>query len=180
MRTILLLLLGMSLWWACENSPEDLAAMQQRMDTQVERATDVEILYSDSAQIQVRITGDVMLNYLDPTNQRQEFTEGAYVEFFGPTGRVTSTLSAQYAMRYERDQRVLARDSVVWSSIDGQMLETEELIWDEKRQEIYTQKFARITTPREIIYGHGFRANQDFSDARILQIEGITTIDVPE
>lgn len=174
--TAFILLLGAG----CENDPEDIAALNERLDTQIEQATQVEILYSDSAQVKVRITGDLMFNYLDPANSRQEFPEGVYVEFFGPDQQVSSTLSAQYAMRYEREQRVVTRDSVVWESADGQLLETEELIWDERTEEIYTQKFARITTPREIIYGHGFRADQDFSNARILQIEGITTIDVPE
>jgi hypothetical protein len=45
---------------------------------------------------------------------------------------------------------------------------------------VYTQKFARITTAREIIYGHGFRANQNFTDARIQQVEGVVAIDKPQ
>lgn len=167
--------------WACENDPADVAALQERLNTQVETVTEVEILYSDSAEVRVRITGPTMLSYLDRTEPRQEFIEGMQVDFFGPEGHViTSTLISNYAIRLEREGKVIARDSVVWSSINGEKLETEELIWEEKRGQVFTQKFARITTPRQIIYGHGFRANQDFSNARILQVEGVVNIDEPQ
>lgn len=164
---------------ACENNPADVAALLAKLDTQSEVAQNVEILYSDSALVKVRITGKTMLNHLDPVKPRQEFTEGILVEFFGPDRQISSQLSARYAQRIARDGEVLARDSVVWLSAKNEKLETEELIWDERRKEVYTKKFAVITTPKEIIYGHGFTANQDFSDARIHQVEGIITVDEP-
>ncbi len=179
MRSLIILLLAIVLV-ACENDPEDLARYQARLNTQVETVKEVEILYSDSARVQVRVTGPTMLNYLDRTEPLQEFTDGIRIEFFGPYHTVSSELLANYAIRNERDGTMIARDSVVWWSAEGQKLETEELIWDEKKEQVYTQKFARITTPREIIYGHGFRANQDFSNARIQQVEGIITVDDPE
>ena len=175
-----MLFLAAILLVSCENDPEDLARYQARLNTQIETVKEVEILYSDSARVQVRVTGPTMLNYLDRTEQRQEFTDGIRIEFFDPFQNVTSELVANYAIRNERDGIMIARDSVVWSSIEGEKLETEELIWDERKEEVFTQKFARITTPREIIYGHGFRANQDFSNARIQQVEGIITVDEPE
>lgn len=168
-------------FWACENDPADVADLKERLNTQVETVKEVEILYSDSAEVRVRITGPIMLSYLDRTEPRQEFIDGMQVDFFGSDGHIiTSTLVSQYAIRLEREGRVIARDSVVWSSINGEKLETEELIWEENRAQVYTQKFARITTPRQIIYGHGFRANQDFSNARILQVEGVVNIDEPQ
>ena len=51
-------------------------------------------------------------------------------------------------------------------------LETEELIWDEATEKVYTNKFVIIRRPGEIIYGHGFEANQDFTFSRIRAIEG--------
>lgn len=169
-----------ALFLACENDMADIEALQQKLNVKVETVKEVEMLYSDSAQVQVRVTGPTMLNNLDRKDPFQEFVDGIKIEFFGPDQNITSTLIADYAIRFERRGQMIARDSVVWSSIDGQKLETEELIWSEKEGEIFTQKFARITTPREIIYGHGFRADQDFSNARIKQVEGIIAVDDPE
>lgn len=164
-------------FFACENNLAEVDALQERMNIKIETVKDVEILYSDSAQVRVRITAETMLNKLDINEPHQEFIDGVFVEFFNPVGLITSTMTANYAIRYERKGEVIARDSVVWASIDGQKLETEELIWREADEEIFTRKFARVTTPREIIYGHGFRAKQDFSNARIQAVEGIISID---
>lgn len=166
--------------WSCENDLAEVEAFRERLNVKVETVKEVEILYSDSAQVKVRVTGPTMLNNLDRTEPYQEFVDGMLIEFFGPDGGITSTLVANYAIRYERRAEMIARDSVVWESVDGQKLETEELIWRERDAEVFTRKFARITTPNEIIYGHGFRANQDFSNARIQQVEGIISVDNPQ
>ncbi len=171
-----LMLAGWGLF-SCQQPVDEAGALLARLDPQVEEASDVSILYSDSARVKVKITGKTMRNYLEVTNPRQEFSEGVLVEFFDANQQVSSRLSARFAMRSDRAGEVVARDSVVWTSVQKQRLETDELIWDEKRKEVYTKKFAVITTPREIIYGHGFTANQDFSDARILQVEGIIAIE---
>jgi LPS export ABC transporter protein LptC len=165
-------LFGVLFFSSCVNDPEDVREFISRFDTQVERAEEVEILYSDSAKVRVRIVGATMLTYLDRSNPRQEFPDGVVVDFFGPDETVTSKLSAKYAVRYENKGEVHVRDSVVWLSVDDKKLETEELIWDERKEKIYTQKFVVITRPDEIIYGHGFETNQDFSYTKINAIEG--------
>ena len=165
---------------SCENDLEEIAALSEQLSTEVETVKEVEILYSDSAQVRVRITGPTMLYYLDQAEPQQEFTEGVVVDFFGPDGEVTSQLTAQYALRMDNRKEVVVRDSVVWKSVEGEILETEELFWDERRQKIYSNKFVVITRPDEIIYGHGFEADQDFSYSRINAIEGRIKVDNKE
>ena len=157
---------------ACKNEIEDVDALVSKFDTQVETAREVEILYSDSAQVRVRITGPTMLQYLDRREPKQEFPDGVSVSFFGPEGAVTSQLDARYGVRLENKNEVIVRDSVVWQSVKGEKIETEELIWDERSRKIFTNKFVVITRPDEIIYGHGFEADQDFTYSRINAIEG--------
>ncbi len=162
---------------ACENDPADIEALTDLMKTNIERAEEVQILYSDSAKLKVQIQGPVMLNYLDKVEPKQEFPEGVKVVFFDPSGEVSSTLTSKYAVRFERKNQVVVQDSVVWKSVKGEQLDTEELIWDEQQQRVYTQKFVVITRPDEIIYGHGFEANQDFTNAKINAVEGQIAID---
>ncbi|MCB0582856.1 MAG: LPS export ABC transporter periplasmic protein LptC [Phaeodactylibacter sp.] len=161
----------------CKNKVEDVNALVSKFDTHVETATDVEILYSDSAQVRVRITGPTMLYHLDRQEPRQEFPDGVSVDFFGPEGAITSELDARYGLRLENKNEVIVRDSVVWLSVEGEKIETEELIWDERQRKIYTNKFVVITRPDEIIYGHGFEADQDFTYSRINAIEGRLKVD---
>ncbi|MEN0005969.1 MAG: LPS export ABC transporter periplasmic protein LptC [Bacteroidota bacterium] len=175
MKQLTFLLLYFTLlcsFWACENDMSEVRALQEKMQPGIETAREVEILYSDSAQIKVRIEGETMLTHLDRSYPRQEFTDGIWVEFFDEEGAISSTLAARYAVRQEKLGKITVRDSVVWKSVEQDKLETEELIWDEKSKKVYTNKFVVITRPDEIIYGHGFEADQDFSNARIKAVDG--------
>ena len=171
MRTSVFLFLILLLS-ACHNDPADIEAFFGQLDTSIETAKEVEILYSDSAIIRVKILAPTMLRHLDSQEPFQEFPDGVNVEFFDARQKVSSTLTAKYAIRYDRESKVVVQDSVVWQSVAQEKLETEELIWDEKTQKVFTNKFVVITRPDEIIYGHGFEANQDFSYSKIKAIEG--------
>ena len=157
----------------------DSPVLDFALDPNVERAEDIEILYSDSSQIKVKITGPTMLYHMDVQNPKQEFPDGVLVHFYDAYGHITSTLSAKQGWRFQRLDRVTVADSVVWKSIQNETIETEELIWDERAQRIYTKQFAKITRPDEIIYGYGFEADQDFNNAKINAVTGRIKIDSP-
>lgn len=142
-------------------------------DTQVEIGRDVEILYSDSAIVRVRITAPTMLNYTERDDPRQEFPDGIKVEFLTPTLLVRSTLTAKSAVRQQNKGLVTTRDSVVLTTVQQEKLETEELIWNEKTEKISTEKFVKVTKPGEVIYGFGLEANQDFSFWKITVPKGV-------
>lgn len=173
-----LVLLG-SLITACENDPSEVADLLANLEPEIERAQEVEILYSDSALVKVRIQGETMLTYLDRNDPRQEFPDGVRVEFFGPDGSIASILTAKYGVRIDKKNQILVRDSVVWQSVEQEKLETEELIWDERMEKVYTQKFVVITRPDEIITGHGFESDQNFDNARINAVDGRIKISDP-
>lgn len=142
-------------------------------DAAVEVARGVEILYSDSAILRVRVKAPTLHNHLDPENPRQEFPDGIHIDFFTPGGlRINSVLTARFAVRQTDKGLITARDSVVLITADREVLETEELIWDENKEQLRTDKFVKITRPGEIIYGFGLEANQDFSFWKIIVPKG--------
>jgi hypothetical protein len=51
------------------------------------------------------------------------------------------------------------------------------LFWDEKKELIYTNKFVKITTENEVIWGEGLEANQEFTDWKIKNVKGTIYID---
>lgn len=162
---------------ACGNDLADVEELVAKFDTTVEQVSGVEILYSDSAQVRVRIVGPTMLNHLDRRQPKQEFPDGVVVDFFGPEQRIESRLTAKYGVRFQNEGLVVVRDSVVWASVEGEKLETEELKWDERQKKIFTNRFVRITRPDEIVYGHGFEADQNFSYSKILAPAGRIKVD---
>lgn len=162
---------------ACVNDPEEVAELVAHYDTTVETAHDVEILYSDSARVMVRVSGPRLLFHLDAKDPRQEFTDFVKVEFFDRRQQVTQTLTAKYGLRYARRDIVIARDSVVLQGEEGNRLETEELTWNDRENRIHTDHFVVIQRPGEIIYGRGFEATEDLTQWRILAPEGHILVD---
>ncbi|MEY4108457.1 MAG: hypothetical protein RL181_2799 [Bacteroidota bacterium] len=160
------------LFSSCQQDAPDKNPGLDTSQLGVERIEQVEIIYSDSAVVRVRISGPLMLNHLQASNPFQEFPRGLKVEFFNPFGLVSSVMTAKYAVRYPSTGLTYIRDEVVWRSTEQKTLETPELTWDEREKKVFTQKFAVVTTLVDTVYSHGFQAGQDFRDIKLNAIDG--------
>jgi len=170
------LVLGL-MFAACEDPNKETRQVITQDDVAMEVAKDVEILYSDSAVVRVRVTGPVLYNFNDRENARQEFPSGIRIDFLESDLSVRSTLTAKKAVRQQEKGLITARDSVVFVTVKQEKLETEELIWDEKSGKVRTEKFVKVTKPGEVIYGYGLEAEQDFSYWKILVPKGRIKVD---
>lgn len=135
----------------------------------MEIAKNIRMYYSDSAQVKVMIKAPLLKRYLDPQNAKEEFPEGVYVEFYRSLNNPESWLESKFAVRYEKEGIIVAQDSVVLYNKSNEKIESSELIWDEEKQIIYTDKFVRITQPEkgDTSYGYGLVANQEFTEFEI-------------
>ncbi len=143
-----------------------------------EVAKEVEILYSDSATVRIKITAPTLINHSDQRNPYEEFPNGVRLDFFDPQQQTISVLTAKHGFRYPLKDQVILRDSAVWESLaNKERLESPELIWDEKLQKVYSKKLVIITTPTEKIWGYGFETNQDFTRWQINLPQGHLAVD---
>ncbi len=161
---------------ACSNEIPEIENIT-REQLMIEKGKDVEIIYSDSAQVRVRVTGPTMLYYTEPNNPRQEFTEGVKAYFYDALKNEQSVLVGKYAIRDERNKKVIIRDDVVWESITDGKLETSELIWDETTNVIRSTKFTKITRNKEVIYGYKFETNDKLTQWRLVSPKGTVKVD---
>ena len=143
-----------------------------KSDLYIERATDIEMLYSDSAVVRLSIQAPTLLNHIMSGQEKKEFPDGIKVDFFNESGQTTSTLTAKSAIQNERDDKIFIREDVVVKSKSNETLETDELIWDERAKKLYTDKWVKVSTPDEVIYGYGFTSNQEFSYWEIRKVRG--------
>lgn len=161
---------------SCERSVKPTDGFSKG-ESQVETAKKVEILYSDSAVVRIKITSDLLLSHLDKENPFDEFPQGAKLEFFDEQKQPSSVLTSKYAVRYAQKNVVILRDSCVWQSMSNrEKLESYELIWDENLKKVYSGKLVIITTPSEKIWGYGFETNSDFTRWKINKPQGRISI----
>jgi LPS export ABC transporter protein LptC len=133
-------------------------------------ATTVDMLYAEKDRIKVKLVAKRILEF---KNGDQEFPEGLYLEFYDENGNLTSTLKANHAFRFKKDNLWRGRGKVEVKNIEKkQELNTEELFWNPMTKKIYTDKFVTIRLESEVIYGTGLDALQDLSSYTIRKPEG--------
>lgn len=162
--------------FSCENDIEKVKEFEIVEKLPAESTTNVEILYSDSAMIKIKLQAPKLDRYVGE-KAYLEFKEGVNLVMYNDEGEPDTQLKADYAISFEEDGRMEAMNDVVVINRFGEKLNTEYLIWDSKKHRIYTDEFVKITTKEEIIYGDGLDANEDFTKYKILNIKGTVTID---
>jgi len=172
----LIFLVGCAFFFsACENDIEKVKLLGLHDQSPVESAKNIKILYSDSAKVEVELTAPVM-NHYATENPYLEMPKGLKAIFYDESLNVKSRMTADYGIRYEKEQKMEARKNVVVINAKGEQLNTEHLVWDERSEKLLSDEFVKITRKDEIIYGDGFEANQDFSKYKIFNIKGTISV----
>ena len=145
--------------------------LTSRSHDPIQEVKDIEIIYSDSAMVQTKINAPVLKRF-ESDNPYIEFPKGLKAEFYDDHMVSKSHLTADYGIRYEKQQSMEAKKNVVVVNEKGDQLNTEHLIWDEKNAKLYSDDFVTITTADETLYGNGFVSNQDFTKWKIYKLKG--------
>lgn len=174
--SFLLLIIGAVLFSSCENDIEKINMVSKVDNSPVERAENIEVLYSDSGFVKMKLVGTVLERYANADEPYILFPKGMKTLFYDRALNITSRLSAEWGIRYENNQRMEAKKNVEVINEKGDKLNTEHLTYDQADGKLRSDEFVKITTADEIIYGTGFEANEDFSRYRIFNIKGIINL----
>ena len=157
---------------SCENDPEVVDQLFKKK-TAVEEAKKVESYLSQSGIVKAKLTAPYMLR-VQVDSPYMEFPKTLHVDFYDDSTAIESTLDALYAKYVEYDHKVLLRDSVLVISIkNGDTLRTQELWWDQDKQQFYTDKPAHIYQRDKIIFAKsGLRASQNLTNYTFFESSG--------
>ncbi len=161
------------LLFACKNELKDIQAVSSMLDTMPGlSANNIEFYYSESGEVQLKLTGPVMKRY-DGEKPYIEFPDGFQVQFFDSLKQVKTIITANYGINYEKARIMEARgDVVVINHETNEKLNTEELIWDQNKEKIFSNKFVKLTSEDNILYGEGLESDQTFRNRRIIKVTG--------
>ena len=111
----------------------------------------VTINYNDSGRLKAKIFAKQLIGYKKDGNDIVRMPKGITGNFYNDEGKAESYLSAEKGISYQTQKITEVSQNVVVMNNKGEKLNTEKLIWDQKKQIIYTDKFVRITTKNEIL-----------------------------
>ena len=158
------------MFFSCQNNPDLVNDLFQTKAFPVEVISKSKMIHTEEGEIKLEIIANKIERFVGDS-ARLSFSNGFNVTFYNRSGNVTSNLFAQNAIVDEKNNLMTARDSVVLKS-KKKKLETELLIWDEKKEKIYTNNDVIITTDNEVIYAKGFESDPNFSDYTLKKISG--------
>ncbi|MBN2778043.1 MAG: LPS export ABC transporter periplasmic protein LptC [Bacteroidales bacterium] len=173
----MLIILISTILFCCKNDIEEVNKLTVSNDRPSFQVIDLETSFSDSGQVKVKIFAPELVRYERGELQYDEYPEGVNVEFYNSGMEVTGTLRCNYARYLIKEERWEAKSDVEVNNTEkDERINTELLYWDIKKELIYSDKFVRITTAEEILFGEGFESNQDFSKWKILKPTGTINV----
>lgn len=174
---IISIALAVAMLMSCKNDIEVISSLTNIDNWPSQTIVNLETIYTDSAKIQLIVKSKLVETYNQEEDSYLEFPKGLEVFFYDKNEMVESQLSAKYAIYHKADQLWEAKDSVVVINANDEILNTEQLFWDENKKLIYTSIFVSITTTNEIIYGEGIEANENFTNWKIMKPRGTFYLD---
>jgi LPS export ABC transporter protein LptC len=121
---------------------------------------------TDKGLLRAQMQGDTL--YFFDDNTRIE-SENPHITFFTATGAKDAVLTARHGTSNTRTNNMIARHNVVVVSEDGRRLTTEELIYNQGRNEISSDSAFVLTEPDRRLEGIGFRSDPNMKNIQILR-----------
>jgi LPS export ABC transporter protein LptC len=156
---------------SCTNDTKLVQEFVNDKQQPIEQIKGAELLHTENGKVKVRILASRIERFQD-IEPSLIFSDHLEVYFYNDSTQLQSILMADYASVDEGKKIMLAQNNVILISSDDKKLETDELIWDENKNKIYTDKKVKITTTKEVIYGEGFTSTPDFKQYSITNING--------
>ncbi len=167
---LLLLTFGSAIT-SCESNFKDVQKMGFSEFTPSGEADDFNLKYTDSGRITSILVSPKMLDYATVEFPFTEFPKGIDVTLFDKFGKKTF-VTAKYAITYKGSELIDLQGDVKISNEQGQLLETEQLYFDQRNEWFLTEKKFKFTDPKGVTYGEGIDFSKDFRKVNSQKITG--------
>jgi LPS export ABC transporter protein LptC len=177
-RAAVILLMGIPVMAGCENDIERINMITDETDLPTIQGTNIQVIYSDSAKVQVQVLAPAYKRYPNAERPYMEFAEGLEVFFYNDSAQIESEIKADYTIYYMEEQLWHATGNVVAQKFNnGDALYTDELFWDENEELIYSDSYTRVISEDNTLYGkNGFRSHQDLSNWQLIGSSGTINV----
>ena len=161
---------------SCQTNPQKIEALVKDIEEPVVSSEEVEWFYTKNGVATHRLTSPKVLRF-GGQKEYIEFPAGLEIFSFNTQGEQEAFMKSDYAIQYLADKIIEAKGSVLLENLKGEKLETEFLVWDEKRNQIFTEALVKITKQGQSIIGEGFESNTSFSKYTLKNSRGIINLD---
>lgn len=136
-------------------------------------ATDFEVYYTDSGVVRYHMKTPKLLDFSNDKNPYRDFPEGFLLQKYDQNKMIISELSGNKGKEYIDDKKWIATGNVILINNSGDTLKTEELIYLQKEDMIYSDKFVSIKKGDQYITGSGgFKSDTQMTKWAFVKTKG--------
>ncbi len=162
--------------FSCEGNYQNIQKMNLKDEAPVAVGKNINLKYTDSGKVTVNLLASLLKDYSNYQFSYQEFPEGIILYFW--EGDEKSSVTADYAIKYEATNLVDLRDNVVITTNDSIVLKAKQLYWDQKNEWLFTdQAYSIKFADGSYNEGAQFDSSQDFTVFLSRKNEGVQFID---
>jgi LPS export ABC transporter protein LptC len=154
---------------SCEKKQEVINELQIK-DMPSLSARNVETMYSDSGKVTLVVRTPLIQQFTGNDDPHTLFPEGLIVLFYDKASTPQASITSHYARYTDKDELWELRDSVVAVNMQGDILETELLYWNEPKESVWSDRFVKITGKDQIIMGTGFESDPRLTKWKIKNV----------
>ncbi len=163
---------SMTVLFSCENDIRKVNLVTASDSIPVSTVKNIDLIRSVSGKVVLELTAPLLKSF-EGEDPYTEFPKGMKIIFFDSVMNVTSQLTAEYGISYDKRKLMVARTNVVVvNNNKHEQINTEMLTWDQNTKKIYSDKFVKITTPEKIILGEGFDSDEAMENYTIKKLRG--------
>ena len=174
-KSIAVLVLGAVLF-SCNKRLDKLQQSSKLSYLPVSVAENINTKHTDSGRLTSNLVSPKMINYSNRSFPYYQFPEGIDLTIFDEQNK-KSLVVAKSAVVYNNTDLIDLRGDVVLTTSSNDTLFTDQLYYDQKKEWLFTDFPVKFRTKDYLTNGNGFDANQDFSNAQVLEVTGRIYID---
>jgi len=169
----IVVLWGATMLLSCENNIKEVESLTVQEIRPELYGENVEFIYTDSTRIQYKAFAIEFLQMKTEEEEYNEFPKGGNVISYNEDGTQAWKIKSNYAKNLVKDELWELRNDVVAVSDDGKTINTELLYWDQKKQEIYSDQYVRITEKDgQMLEGNSFTADDKLNRIILSRVSG--------
>ena len=162
---------AVTLFFGCESNFKEVQKINFSDFVPGGDADNVNVKYTDSGLIKSILVSPKMLDFSNVDFPFTEFPKGIDVTLYDNKAKRTF-ITANYAVSYKLTNIIDLQGKVKIKSENGQMLETEQLYYDQKNEWFFTEKKFKLTDLKGSSNGQGIDFSKDFKVINSQRITG--------
>lgn len=165
------LVMAIALFFGCESNFKEVQKINFSEFVPSGEADKINLKYTDSGRITAILVSPKMREFASVDFPFTEFPKGIDVTLYDKNGKRTF-IKSDYATSYKLTNMIDLEGNVKITSQDGQILETEQLYFDQKNEWFFTEKSFKFTDPKGVSNGQGIDFSKDFKVVNSQRIVG--------